>query len=206
MTWNAFATGNFFLDRVGGKVTSGSATGKIVKLLLNGASTSQTIGYVVDQFWNGDAGNLLYGSNGIAALSFYAVPIAASAPSPYANWAADPAQGFSPGVNDGPTDDPDHDGMTNQQEFAFGLVPSNGSSVNPVTMPLDPATGRFQYTRRAGSGLTYQVFTSTTLGTWTQDTGATEETVTTNGAVQTVTVHVSTTPLNGKLFVRVQAQ
>ena len=97
MQWNAFSTVNFFLDRVGGKVASGSATGKIVKLQLNGASTSQTIDYVVDQFWDGNAGNLLYGSNGIAALSFYAVPIAASAPSAYATWAADPAQSLTAG-------------------------------------------------------------------------------------------------------------
>jgi hypothetical protein len=103
-------------------------------------------------------------------------------------------------------DDPDHDGMTNFQEFAFGLNPSNGSSVNPVTMPLDQAAGRFQYTRRAGSGLTYQIFTTTNMGTWNPDTGATEVAVTTSGEVETVTVHVTTPPLNGKLFVRVQAQ
>ena len=96
--------------------------------------------------------------------------------------------------------------MTNQQEFAFGLKPTDGSSVNPVTQPLDPATGRFQYTRRAGSGLTYQVFTSTDLGAWALDAAATEDNVTTSGDIQTVTVHVSTAPANGKLFIRVQAQ
>ena len=80
MQWNAFSTVNFFLDRVGGKVTSGSATGKIVKLQLNGTSTNTTIDYVVDQFWDANPANLLYGTNGIAALSFYAVNL--SLPSP----------------------------------------------------------------------------------------------------------------------------
>ncbi|MCX6879552.1 MAG: DUF2341 domain-containing protein [Verrucomicrobia bacterium] len=125
---------------------------------------------------------------------------------PFDSWAGDPAQGLTAGVNDGPLDDPDHDGMTNQQEFAFGLNPSNGSSVNPITLPLDPVTGRFQYTRRAGSGLTYQVLTSTNLGTWAPDAGATEVALTTSGEVQAVTVHVSTAPAGGKLYVRVQAQ
>ena len=206
MQWSASSSVNFYLDRVGGKVVSGSATGKIVKLQLNGTSTNATIDYVVDQFWDSNPANLLYGTNHIAALSFYAVPIAASAPSPFAIWAADPAQGLIAGLNDGPLDDPDHDGMTNFQEFAFGLSPSNGKSVNPLAQPLDRAAGRFQYTRRVGSGLTYQVFTSTTLGVWALDAGATEVALTTSGPVETVTVHVTTAPLNGKLFARVQAQ
>ncbi len=206
MQWNAFAIINFYLNRVGGKVTSGSATGKIVRLQLNAPSTNTTIDYVVDEFWDTNVGNLLYGSNEIAALSFYGVPIASSSPTPYGDWATDPSQGLTVGLNDGPADDPDHDGLTNQQEFAFGLNPSIGTSANPITRPLDSATGRFQYTRRVGSGLTYRIFTSTNLGTWVQDTGATEANVTTSGDVQTVTVQVSTAPIAGKLFVRVHAQ
>ncbi len=135
-----------------------------------------------------------------------ATPLSFTTSSAYALWASDPAQGLTAGVNDQPGDDPDHDGMTNQQEFAFGLKPTKGSSVNPVIKPLDPATGRFQYTRRVGSGLTYLVLTSTNLQAWVVDAGTTEENVTTNGDVQTVTVHVSSAPANGKLFVRVQAQ
>jgi len=47
---------------------------------LSGSSTNQTIDYVVDQYWVSSAtNNLLYGSNGLAALTFYAVPIAAPA-------------------------------------------------------------------------------------------------------------------------------
>ena len=105
-----------------------------------------------------------------------------------------------------PTHDPDGDGMTNFQEFAFGLDPTSGAALNPITQPLDKSTGTFQYTRRVGTGLTYQILSSPDLGTWVPDTGATEVAVTTHGDIQTVTVHVSTQPLNGKLFVRVQAQ
>ena len=135
-----------------------------------------------------------------------AAPLSFTTSAAYAIWASDPAQGLSAGVNDQPGDDPDHDDMTNQQEFAFGLNPTNGSSLNSVIKPLDPATGRFQYSRRAGTGLTYQVLSSTNLQTWARDAGATEVLVTTNGSVQTVTVHVSSAPANGSLFVRVQAQ
>ena len=132
------------------------------------------------------------------------VATAGVASSPYDTW----ANGVfaHPFTDKDSTHDPDGDGLTNFQEFAFGLDPTNGSSVNPVTQPLDPATGRFQYTRRAGTGLTYQILASTNLGTWNPDPGATEVAVTTSGDIQTVTVHVSTAPLNGKLFVRVQAQ
>ena len=41
----------------------------------------------------------------------------------YASWASAPAQGLSAGVNDGPADDPDHDGIANLLEFALGGAP-----------------------------------------------------------------------------------
>ncbi|MEI8039100.1 MAG: immunoglobulin domain-containing protein [Verrucomicrobiota bacterium] len=106
------------------------------------------------------------------------------------------------------TGDPDGDGMTNQQEYAFGLDPRYGSSANPITVPLDPATGTFSYTRRATpatTGLAYTVLTSTDLVTWTPDAG-TAESITTSGDVQTVTFTVSHPAANGKLFLRVAAQ
>ncbi|MEI6606470.1 MAG: DUF6288 domain-containing protein [Verrucomicrobiota bacterium] len=149
------------------------------------------------------SGNSSYAAGTSSPLSTQAITLL---PLPYRNWAGDSAQGLISGVNDGPLDDPDHDGMTNQQEFAFALNPTNGLSVNPITQPLDPASGKFQYTRRAGTGLSYQVLTSSDLVVWVPDAGATEEAVVTNGVVQTVTVHLSATSLNGSLFVRVKAE
>jgi hypothetical protein len=43
--------------------------------------------------------------------------------SSYASWAATLAQGLTAGVNDGPLDDPDHDGITNLVEFTLGGAP-----------------------------------------------------------------------------------
>ena len=101
--------------------------------------------------------------------------------------------------------------MSNQAEFAFGLNPTSSSSCNPIKVPFDKTTGTFSYTRRAtpaSTGLSYTVWTSADLKTWTQDTAATaSQTVgSTNGDVQTVTVHVTSAPPAGPLFVRVQAQ
>ena len=105
--------------------------------------------------------------------------------------------------------DPDHDGMTNDQEFAFGLNPSSGASVNPITALPNKTTGIFSYTRLnpAMSGRTYTIKTSTTLAGWTTDAGAGQVVTATNGDVQTVTVTLSGALLSQpKLFVRVNAE
>jgi autotransporter-associated beta strand protein len=115
---------------------------------------------------------------------------------------------FAPGADTTATGDPDGDGLTNEEEYAFGLNPTLGSSANPIVAPLDPVTGNFQYTRRATpatTGLTYTVLTSTTLAGWTAG-GATETGFTTSGNIQTVTVNVTAPPVGGKLFVRVEAE
>lgn len=107
--------------------------------------------------------------------------------------------------------DPDGDGLTNLQEFAFGLNPGSGASVNPITALPNKATGVFNYTRLApqATGFTYTVMTSTDLVEWQEDTAATaSQTVTgTSGGVQTVAVTLSAASLaQSKLFVRVEAQ
>jgi hypothetical protein len=105
------------------------------------------------------------------------------------------------------THDPDGDGKSNQQEFAFGLDPTTGASANPIAAPLDKTTGKFSYTRTVASGLAYHVFTSSNLQTWTEEAYPVNETVTgTTNGVETVVVTVAATPDNGKLFVRVAAQ
>jgi hypothetical protein len=75
IAWNSASTVNLFLDRVAGKVSSGSASGNVIKLQLTGPSTAQTIDYLEDAIWNGSSASLLRGSNGIAVLTFADVPI-----------------------------------------------------------------------------------------------------------------------------------
>ena len=209
MAWNTGVPSLIFLDGVANKVASGSVSGKVIKLALSAASTASAITYLQGTTsWA--QGNLLYGTNGIAALTFAEVPIALTAPSTFEVWIGTNYPALT-GANAQPGGDPDGDGMSNQAEFAFGLDPSSGSSRNPIKVPFDKTTGTFSYTRRAtpaSTGLSYTVWTSTDLKTWTEDTAATaSQTVSsTNGDVQTVAVHVTTAPSGGKLFVCVKAQ
>ena len=117
---------------------------------------------------------------------------------------------FASGANTTPTGDADGDGMTNFQEYAFGLDPSSGKSVNPIAVPFNRNTGTFSYTRRATpetTGLTYTVWTSQNLANWTKDTGAHEGTAVPVGDVETVPVTISADLLLlPHLFVRVQAE
>lgn len=126
----------------------------------------------------------------------------------YDSWGA--PYGLAVGSEDG---DLDGDGLTNQQEYAFGLIPNSGASVNAITNPLDKSTGKFSYTRRATpttTGLTYTIWISEDLATWTEDSGATiSQAVTgTVGEVETVEVTISgSLPLSpSRLFIQVRAE
>jgi hypothetical protein len=124
---------------------------------------------------------------------------------PYSIW----ANTFLPS-NDvsNPAGDNDNDGMTNQQEFAFGLSPINGSSVNPIIAQPDQTSGTFTYQRRADTGLTYKILRSTDLVTWSEDSNAVQSASETDGnGNQTVGVTLTgDKPLTAaKLFVRVAA-
>jgi fibronectin-binding autotransporter adhesin len=114
---------------------------------------------------------------------------------------------FAPGADTSAAGDADGDGVSNEEEYAFGLDPSNGSSVNPILVPLDKGAGTFTYSRRKPSltGLTnYKILTSTDLVTWTEDTTA-MQTATDNGDNQSVAVTLTGPLTEPKLFVRVTA-
>jgi hypothetical protein len=80
MAWSDALTSQFYLDGKEGKVASGAASGNIVKLKLAATESAKAITYLVDRKW--DIKNLLYGENGIAALTFCEVPILPRKPSP----------------------------------------------------------------------------------------------------------------------------
>jgi autotransporter-associated beta strand protein len=108
--------------------------------------------------------------------------------------------------------DPDGDGRTNLQEYAFGLIPDSGLSVNPIVAQLNKTNGKFSYTRRTvglpSPALVYTVETSTNLTSWATDATATQVVTSTVGDVQTVEVTLSgVKPLSAPaLFVRVVAK
>ncbi len=146
--------------------------------------------------------------NRVGFNGFQLIPVEAPTATDYDDWMAtfpsitEPADKLS-------TADPDGDGLTNQEEYAFGLNPTLGTSVNPITVPLNKTTGMFTYTRRATpaiTGLTYTVETSTDLAIWPTDVTATQTVTGTVGDVQTVDVTVTGAPLTApSIFVRIKA-
>ena len=80
MAWSPSLAGQFYLDGEKGKVVSGAVSGKVVTLKLSGASSAEKITYLDGRSWNEE--NLLYGENGIAALTFCNVAILPARSSP----------------------------------------------------------------------------------------------------------------------------
>ena len=149
--------------------------------------------------------------NGLSAVDyrlpvngFQIVPTTAPA-NDYGTWAT----GYLSSDVSVSTADFDGDGLTNQQEYAFALNPTSGSSVNPITVPLDKSAGTFSYARRdsALTNLTYTVWTSTDLVMWTLDAGAVQTPGAPAANVQSVAVTLSGALLTSPaLFVRVKAE
>jgi hypothetical protein len=80
MAWNEALVSQFYLDGKEGKVASGAVSGNVVTLKLAPAGAAKTVTYLIDKRW--DIKNLLYGQNGIAALTFCEVAILPAKPNP----------------------------------------------------------------------------------------------------------------------------
>ena len=73
MLWDDVQAVQFYLDGEAGKVISGTSSGTQIVLKLAAPSTAKTITYLTDKKWEPKL--LLYGKNGIAALTFCEVEI-----------------------------------------------------------------------------------------------------------------------------------
>lgn len=120
------------------------------------------------------------------------------------------ADGFGAGFDRDPSADPDGDGMTNLEEYIFGLDPTTGSSSSPVVQVLDRGTGTFVYTRRKPSlsqaSIVHEWSDTLALDGWTTFVPASE---TTDGGdpVEVMTVELPASLLGlPRLFVRARAQ
>jgi hypothetical protein len=198
---------------------NGGGSGLTQTVSLNGGTPSGTMtrtaspggvsSYVIGRF-TADATSASFvitsSTNDRAVNAFQLRAISTAPPSNYEEW-----QARFPGHDlVDPAADLDGDGMTNFQEFAFGLDPTSGASVNPVTDVGDLATlGQFSYTRFANSGLTYTVWVSTDLVDWgtepvtvTEEAGQPDE----QTGVQTVLVELNNPPIADRVFIRVKAE
>lgn len=113
-------------------------------------------------------------------------------------------------LTSGQAGDDDLDGVPNLAEYAFGLDPKDGASIQPMTSLPSLSTGTLTYTRRkaALTGLAYTVWWSGTLaaGSWTKDNGAAQSVVSTHGDMETVQVTLSPSLVaRARLFVRISA-
>jgi hypothetical protein len=145
MDWYSGASKLLFLDGMAGKITSGKADENLIRLKLSESSSATSITYLKGTLpWN--QGDLLYGSNGVAALTFADVPIDPP-PTPYSRWSTDPARGLTLGKNAAPLDDPDGDCIVNLLEFVLGGNPVEPSlEILPSVMQAGGET-IFQYQR-----------------------------------------------------------
>ncbi len=175
-------------------------TTAVVESVVNGQATFTTSALAagsrtIEAVYSGDTAYA--GSTGSLVQSVSA--------SPYNTWAG-PA-GYD--LTGGPDEDDDGDGMTNFQEFAFGLDPTSRASANPIADVSQLAASRiFSYTRLAASGLTYTVWVSTDLQDWGIEPAAVSEQAgepDPETGVQTVFVELTDPPAGGKVFVRVKA-
>ncbi|MEI7899748.1 MAG: DUF2341 domain-containing protein [bacterium] len=73
MAWADSLVSEFYLDGKKGGVVEGNAAGNTLRLKLASDSAAKTITYLVDRTWSGK--NLLYGQNGVPALTFCEVEI-----------------------------------------------------------------------------------------------------------------------------------
>jgi hypothetical protein len=139
----------------------------------------------------------------VTRIDSFVVSVKPEPPSqPYQTWATS----YLPVDLSDPAADNDGDGLSNFEEFAFGLDPTNGASVNPITDVSQLSSGTFSYTRLADSGLTYTVWASTDLQDWgTEPVSVTENPGEPVDGVVTVAVILNTPPAADKFFVRVMA-
>ena len=80
VAWIDAQASQFHLDDEAAKVVSGSVSGNLLKLKLAAPTTAKTITYLTDRKW--DSKTLLYGKNGIAALTFCEVALEPTATNP----------------------------------------------------------------------------------------------------------------------------
>jgi hypothetical protein len=206
MSWSSFSLPNWYVNDVGGLVSSGSASGNVVTLQLSGpVGQTATLDYLKDASWSHTESvpSLLYGANGIPALTFADVPV--SALTPYQDW----ANGYPAADLSDPDADLDKDGLSNDEERLWGLDPTSGTSPNPVIFPLDRVAGTMTYQRRSPSltGGSFRYEWSTTLGSgeWTPFTPL-SETPSGTSPVETVQITLPASLLESpSLFIRVVA-
>jgi hypothetical protein len=80
MTWKNEMKKDIYLDDVAAPISAGSVSGNVITLKLTVPSKGKAIGYISGRLWDGKPASLIFGANGIAALTFCEVPLASKNP------------------------------------------------------------------------------------------------------------------------------
>ncbi|MCX6880553.1 MAG: DUF2341 domain-containing protein [Verrucomicrobia bacterium] len=78
VVWKDEVKISLYLDDMVAPVNSGSVTGNVLTLKLSKPSSAKTITYLTGKDWDGKPEHLIFGANGIAALTFCEVGLASS--------------------------------------------------------------------------------------------------------------------------------
>ena len=160
-----------FFPKKGGIPLAGLATNRVTTqatLITSGNIQTLTIPIVADFFFD-----LLSTADTALTISgqIVATRVIGAATGTFASWAGTQFPGVSDQTIVGPAADPDHDGIPNFVEYAFGLNPT---VTNPAFAPLQgtpdpnhPGQGIFEFIRPKGlGGVSYLLQASTNLTSW----------------------------------------
>ena len=90
MAWQDEGKRSIYLDDVAAPIGSASVSGNVITLKLTAPSDAKAITYLTGRDWDGKPAHLIFGANGIAALTFCNVGIASSATAEPARFSFEP--------------------------------------------------------------------------------------------------------------------
>jgi hypothetical protein len=80
MTWKEEMKKDIFLDEAKAPISAGTVDGNVILLKLTKPSTAKTIAHLSGRNWDGKPASLIFGANGLAALTFCDVPLTPADP------------------------------------------------------------------------------------------------------------------------------
>lgn len=151
----------------------------------------------------------LVATNAAGSATSDVVTVTVGSASAYQSWAS--ANGLSSGVNDGATQDPDGDGVSNLLEFALG---GNPLAANPAILPVVARSGSnltLTFDIKTAAKTDYTIGAESTgdlAASWSAVThgvgGATVVEMTVDGSTNRIVVTVLAPAAGAKLFLRVK--
>jgi hypothetical protein len=117
-----------------------TGTGQVSSLTFNGGSTQANGTYGSTTSAAANKNDTYFSGTGTIMVSSVITTT-------FESWVGDPAQGLTAGLNDGPSDDPNHNGIGNLLEFVLGGAPMGGTHTGIPTLTKLNGTWEFAYER-----------------------------------------------------------